>query len=88
MSKKLYSELSFAIDLVSYEYQTSNPIIIAEKIEEDLNIEYTIHQIADYMNINKLEDYEKQSNKIKEYKPLIFTKNDLLKSIPIENSSY
>ena len=65
MSKKLYSELSFAIDLVSYEYQTSNPIIIAEKIEEDLNIEYTIHQIADYMNINKLEDYEKQSNKIK-----------------------
>jgi len=39
-------------------------VIIAEKIEEDLGLEYSIHQIADYMDINKLEDYEKQSNKI------------------------
>jgi len=62
---KAYSQLAIAVDLVSYEYQTSNPIIIAEKIEEDLGLEYSIHQIADYMNINKLEDYEKQSNKIK-----------------------
>ena len=61
---KLYSQLSLAIDLVSHEYQTSNPIIIAEMIEKDLNLEYNIHQIADYMDINKLEDYEKQSNKI------------------------
>jgi hypothetical protein len=62
---KPYSQLAIAVDLVSYEYKTSNPIIIAEKIEEDLGLEYSIHQIADYMDINKLEDYEKQSNKIK-----------------------
>jgi hypothetical protein len=61
---KPYSQLAIAVDLVSYEYKTSNPIIIAEKIEEDLGLEYSIHQIADYMDINKLEDYEKQSNKI------------------------
>lgn len=62
---KPYSQLAMAVDLVSHEYQTSNPIIIAEKIEEDLGLEYSIHQIADYIDINKLEDYEKQSNKIK-----------------------
>ena len=61
---KQYSQLAIAVDLVSYEYQTSNPVIIAEMIEQDLNLEYNIHQIADYMDINKLEDYEKQSNKI------------------------
>lgn len=61
---KQYSQLAIAVDLVSYEYQTSNPVIIAEMIEQDLNLEYNIHQIADYMEINKLEDYEKQSNKI------------------------
>ena len=61
---KPYSQLAMAVDLVSYEYKTSNPIIIAEKIEEDLGLEYSIHQINDYMNINRLEDYEKQSNKI------------------------
>lgn len=61
---KPYSQLAIAVDLVSYEYKTSNPIIIAEKIEEDLGLEYSIHQIADYMDLNKLEDYEKQSNKI------------------------
>ena len=67
MSKKQYqeySQLAVAVDLVSYEYKISNPIIIAEKIEEDLGLEYSIHQIADYLCINKLEDYEKQSNKI------------------------
>lgn len=62
---KQYSQLAIAVDLVSYEYETSNPVIIAEMIEQDLNLEYNIHQIADYMDINKLEDYEKQSNKIK-----------------------
>ena len=61
---KQYSQLAIAVDLVSYEYETSNPVIIAEMIEQDLNLEYNIHQIADYMDINKLEDYEKQSNKI------------------------
>lgn len=67
MSKKLYqeySQLHLAIDLVSHEYQTSNPIIIYEKIEQDLGLNYTIHQICDYLDISKLEDYEKESNKI------------------------
>lgn len=68
MSKKLYqkySQLAVAIDLVSNEYKTSNPIIISEMIEKDLGLDITIHQIADYLDINKLEDYEKITNFIK-----------------------
>lgn len=61
---KPYSQLAVAVDLVSFEYKTLNPIIIAEKIEEDLNLNYSIHQIADYMDIKKLKDCKKQSNKI------------------------
>ena len=68
MSKQLYqeySQLAVAIDLVSHEYKTSNPIIISEKIEQDLGLDISIHQIADYMDINKLEDYEKENEKQK-----------------------
>lgn len=57
---KEYSEKAVAIDLVMDMYKTSNPIIIAEKLEEDLNIEMSIHQISDYLDINN-QDYEKQS---------------------------
>ena len=64
---KPYSQLSLAVDLVSYEYQTGNPIIIAEKIYEDLGIDISIHQISDYMDINKLENFKKQSKKIEYY---------------------
>jgi hypothetical protein len=66
MSKKFqeYSQLAFAISLVSFEYKTSNPIILSEKMEEDLGLHYSIHQISDYMDINRLEDYEKETNKI------------------------
>lgn len=64
MSKKLYSQIAMAIDLVSFEYKTSNPVIIAEKINEDLGIDYSIHQVSDYLDINKNIDYEKQSKKI------------------------
>lgn len=63
MSKQ-YSEFAVAIDLVSHHYQTSNPIEIAELIEQDLGIETSIHAISDYLDINKLENYEKQSNQI------------------------
>ena len=59
-----YSELSIAIDLVSYAYQTSNPIIIAEKMKEDLDMSYTIHQIADHLDINRNEDYFKESQRV------------------------
>ena len=68
MSKQLYqeySQLAVAIDLVSHEYKTSNPIIISEKIEQDLGLDISIHTIADYMDINKLEDYEKENEKQK-----------------------
>ena len=61
---KEYSQLAIAVDLISFEYKTSNPIIIAEKIQEILNVEYSIHQIADYMDINRMEDYEQISKKI------------------------
>ena len=62
MSKQ-YSELAVAIDLVSHHYQTSNPIEIAELIEQDLGIETSIHAISDYLDINR-QNFEKQSNKI------------------------
>ena len=68
MSKQLYqeySQLAVAIDLVSHEYKTSNPIIISEKIEQDLGLEMSIHAISDYLDINKLEDYEKEKKKKK-----------------------
>lgn len=67
---KKYSEFAVAIDLVSHHYQTSNPIEIAELIEQDLGIETSIHAISDYLDINKLENYEKQSNQIK-YKQMV-----------------
>lgn len=70
MSKKQYqeySQLSVAIDLISEVYKTSNPVIISEKLEEDLGLHYTIHQISDYMDINRQEDCEKINNNLKYY---------------------
>lgn len=64
MSKKLYSQIAMAIDLVAFEYKTGNPVVIAEKIHEDLGLDYSIHQISDYLEINRNIDYEKQSRKI------------------------
>ena len=58
-----YSQLGLAIDLVVNEYGTSNPIKIVELIQEDLGLYFTIHQVMDYLDINKLEDYEKESQK-------------------------
>ena len=73
MSKELYqeySQLALSIDLVMHEYRTSNPIIISEKIWEDLHICTSIHQISDYLDINKIEDYTKESEKINYYQKL------------------
>ena len=61
MSKE-YSEIPFLIDLISEVYKTSNPAILSEKIEEEFDISVTIHQIQDYLELNK-EDYEKESRK-------------------------
>lgn len=57
-----YSQLGLAIDLVVNEYGSINPIEIVEKIQQDLDLYFTIHQVMDYLDINKLEDYEKESN--------------------------
>lgn len=62
-----YSQLGLAIDLVVNEYGTLNPIEIVEKIQDDLELYYNIHQVMDYLDINKLEDYEKESN-LQEFK--------------------
>ena len=64
MIQKPYSQLAVAVDIISEEYKTSNPVIIAEMIQNDLGLDYTIHQISDYLDINRLEDYEKINNEI------------------------
>ena len=59
-------EYIFAIDLVMEEHKITNPILIAEKIQEDLEMDVTIHQVMDYLEINK-ENWEVESNKIQYY---------------------
>lgn len=59
---KPYSDFSFAIDLIIDVYKINNPIIISEKIKEDLDMEISIHQISDYLSIN-YEDFEKENQK-------------------------
>ena len=64
MSKIL--EYIFAIDLVMEEHKITNPILIAEKIQEDLDMEVSIFQIMDYLEINQ-ENWEIESQKINYY---------------------
>jgi len=61
---KPYSQLAVAVDLVINEYNITNPILISEKIYEDLGLCISIHAISDYLDINKIEDYELESKKI------------------------
>ena len=60
---KPYSQLALAVDLVMNEYKVNNPIEIVELIQQDLNLYFTVHQVMDYLDINKKEDYEKESQK-------------------------
>lgn len=60
---KPYSQLAIAVDLVMNEYKINNPIEIVELIQQDLNLYFTVHQVMDYLDINKKEDYEKESQK-------------------------
>lgn len=60
MRTKPYSEFTFAIDLVMNHYKTSNPVLISEKIGEDLQLEISIHQISDYLSL-KNNDWELES---------------------------
>ncbi len=66
LKKKPYSQLALAIDLTSKEFKTRNPVILAEKIQEIFDLEYTVHQIGDYLSIND-EDYERESNRVTYY---------------------
>lgn len=66
MSKKEFSTLALAIDLVYTEYKTKNPVKLAEYIAEDLGMEFSIHEISDYLEINS-EDFPKESRKIEYY---------------------
>ena len=59
-------EYIFSIDLVMEEHKLTNPILISEKIQEDLEMDVTIHQVLDYLEINK-ENWLQESNKIEYY---------------------
>ena len=59
-------EYIFAIDLVMEQHQITNPILISEKIQEDLEMDVTIHQVMDYLEINQ-ETWEIESQKIQYY---------------------
>ena len=65
MSNKIL-EYIFAIDLVMEEHKITNPILISEKIQEDLDMEVSIFQIMDYLEINQ-ENWEVESQKIQYY---------------------
>lgn len=52
------------IDLIQYIYKVSNPILIADLIQKEFELEYTIHQISDYLDVNRFEDYETESRKL------------------------
>ena len=64
MSKIL--EYIFAIDLVMEEHKITNPILISEKIQEGLDMEVSIFQVDDYLEINQ-ENWEIESQKIEYY---------------------
>lgn len=61
---KLYSHLSVAVDLIQSELKLQNAIEIAEAIEIHLGLEFSIHQISDYLDINRMENYEYESKLI------------------------
>lgn len=61
---KLYSHLSVAVDLIQSELKIQNAIEIAEAIEVHLGLEFSIHQISDYLDINRMENYEYESKLI------------------------
>ena len=65
MSDKIL-EYIFAIDLVMEEFKLTNPILISEKIQEDLDMEVSIFQVMDYLEINQ-ESWEIESQKIQYY---------------------
>jgi hypothetical protein len=60
------SSIALAIDLVSHEYKTNNPLIIYEKVKKDLDVDITLTQITDYLELSS-EDYQKESDFVSYY---------------------
>jgi hypothetical protein len=60
------SSIALAIDLVSHEYKTNNPLIIYEKVKKDLGVDITLTQITDYLELSS-EDYQKESDFVSYY---------------------
>ena len=59
-------EYIFAIDIIIEEFKLTNPILISEKIAEELDVEVSIFQVMDYLEINQ-ENWEIESQKINYY---------------------
>lgn len=59
MTKFYYSEETFAIDLISEAYATSNPLKIIDLANEVLSIKLSEAEVKDYLNYT--EDFEKES---------------------------
>lgn len=59
-------EYIFAIDIVIEEFKLTNPILISEKIQEELDMEVSIFQVMDYLEINQ-ENWLQESQKINYY---------------------
>jgi hypothetical protein len=57
-----YSSVALAVDLIINEYKITNPVLIAEKIQDDLDMDVSIHAISDYLAI--ADNYETESAKI------------------------
>ena len=60
------SEYIFAIDIIIEEFKLTNPILISEKIAEELDMEVSIFQVMDYLEISK-ENWKLESQKIEYY---------------------
>ena len=56
------TNISIYIDLIIDIYNMSNPILIYEKIHEEFDVDISIHQISDYLDIHRNKTYEKLIN--------------------------
>lgn len=56
---KNYKESTFAIDLIKDAYNITDPVEIVDKVNECLNVNVTVSEVIDYLNLE--EDIEKES---------------------------
>lgn len=55
--------LAIYVDLVLTIHKEKNPILIVELIEQEFGVYTTIHQVSDYLDISRGEDYEIESQR-------------------------